>query len=270
MGNYWDAVFTGDADALQRLFAAGQDPNELDSALGMGALHILAMNDQVPAIRATVSAGADVELTDSSDSTPLMWARTASTAQALLEAGADANACASATSTPLIEVIRLGTDGSVGHGGPAAKDTVELLLTSGADARGLDKDGATALHLAAYDSPYESQLAVMSALVNAGSDVNAQDNDGLSPLVYAVLGHSEQAVRWLLEEGADPALESPKTGLRPVDLNDFGNEYYLARVLTEKQQPSAAKGVAASSGGCLLAALSLLASVMALALMAHL
>ena len=44
---------------------------------------------------------------------------------------------------------------------------------------------------------------IMESLLDAGADVNAQANNGITALVYAVLGGDSEMVRLLLERGAD-------------------------------------------------------------------
>lgn len=63
--------------------------------------------------------------------------------------------------------------------------------------------GKTPLH---YAVSYK-RLDAMAALVEAGADINAQDDTGMTPLhVAAMLGRRDEAV-WLLDHGADPGIQ---------------------------------------------------------------
>lgn len=60
-------------------------------------------------------------------------------------------------------------------------EILDLLLTSGANPNMADTSGATPLHIAAL----RGEIDIMRKLVEAGADINAQTNDGLSVLFYA-------------------------------------------------------------------------------------
>ena len=66
-----------------------------------------------------------------------------------------------------------------------------------------DKDernflGQTPIHLAISNSRY------LRALINAGHDLDAVDNYGITPLMYAAATNQEECLRVLLEAGANP------------------------------------------------------------------
>jgi ankyrin repeat protein len=87
------AVIEGDLNRLQRLLAAGADPNIADNA-GWTALHFAAQRQDVSQVRALLDAGAEVDPADAHGDTPLFRAvftyrGSASTIEALKAAGAD-------------------------------------------------------------------------------------------------------------------------------------------------------------------------------------
>ena len=73
--------------------------------------------------------------------------------------------------------------------------------------QGLDPDfspdglGETALMIAATRD--QSELNSIELLVNAGADINATDQDGASPLVYAMRSRQKSNLPILVEHGAD-------------------------------------------------------------------
>jgi len=77
-------------------------------------------------------------------------------------------------------------------------DAVDILLEKGARLEDRDKDGNTALILAA-----ESDARSVEKLVKAGACVNAKNNYGNSPLALAVICCTCDAVPILLDAGAD-------------------------------------------------------------------
>ena len=62
-----------------------------------------------------------------------------------------------------------------------------------------EKDGSTALHWAAYGGQYD----VVKYLVEHGADVNAKDNNDMTPLMDAAQEGHLEVVKYLVEHGAD-------------------------------------------------------------------
>ena len=76
---------------------------------------------------------------------------------------------------------------------------VRVLLAAGTDPDAADRDGWTALYLAAG----EDEQDAVNALAEGGADLDKVDKDGVAPLMEAArYGHSG-VVRRLLELGAD-------------------------------------------------------------------
>ncbi|KIW48394.1 uncharacterized protein PV06_00983 [Exophiala oligosperma] len=78
-------------------------------------------------------------------------------------------------------------------------DIVTALLQAGALVAAQDNSGMTALHLAAR----RGHLSLVRLLVLAGGLVDIQDRDGLCPLDYAATGGYTEVVRYLLENGGN-------------------------------------------------------------------
>lgn len=75
-----------------------------------------------------------------------------------------------------------------------------LLLNSGARVDTMDKDGVTALMLAALNN----HVAVLSLLIDCGASFYLMDKKGQTALHYACIGGAQKAVRFLLNAGAEP------------------------------------------------------------------
>ncbi|RCK79082.1 MAG: Ankyrin [Candidatus Ozemobacter sibiricus] len=146
-------------------------------------------------------------------------------------------------------------------------DLVNLLLAKGADPRGKDKTGMTALHYAAGDvGPDEEEEAapatgtaaagaaspasaeeegededevprveIYKALIAKGAEVNAQDEDGVTPLHAAAAAGEQEAVVYLLAKGADPNLKD-KEGKTPYDWATEAEEPEIAKLLKAKMK----------------------------------
>ncbi len=109
----------------------------------------------------------------------------------LIAHGVDLNA-AHAGMTPLLAATR-----DSWHGRP---DAVMTLLANGADPRAVDNDGNTALHHAARSS----DPGVAALLRDAAAEIDALNDDGLSPLGVACAAGNWRLAKFLLERGGRP------------------------------------------------------------------
>jgi ankyrin repeat protein len=167
-----------------------------------------------------VSKGADVQITDENDQTPLLTAAKNNHPEVLrILATAKANinsTCTSDLLTPL-------------HAGIEHLEVVQILLQHGADITATTNEGDTPLDHAIYknkpesvkailyESPMKPDLTLQSTkkallqaaylgytevvalVLEAGGDVNAMDNQNRSLLCLAMLQESEILVRTILE-----------------------------------------------------------------------
>src|SRR5262245_39314505 len=95
----------------------------------------------------------------------------------------------------------------------------ELLVVHGADWRAKNRRGAQPLHYAADANHWEptAQAETIEYLLSVGADPNALDKSGVAPLHRAVRTRSLPAVRALLDGGANP-IAANKTGSTPLHL----------------------------------------------------
>ena len=77
---------------------------------------------------------------------------------------------------------------------------MRALLDAGADVQAAQQDGMTALHWAAY----HDDVSAAKLLVKAGADAGAETRYGVQPLSLACLNGNAEMVKLLLEAGADP------------------------------------------------------------------
>jgi ankyrin repeat protein len=85
---------------------------------------------------------------------------------------------------------------------------VKTLLRKGADVNEQDRDGHTALMFAVINIHTD----IVRALLDYGADVNARTNDGCTPLILAACGGDTGIVQALLNKGADVKGKLEATG----------------------------------------------------------
>lgn len=98
--------------------------------------------------------------------------------------------------TPLMEAAR------EGH-----QTIVDQLLSGGANANAIAFDSAlrlTPMHLAAIGG----DPAIVKILARTGANLDAQDTDGSTPLLWALFEQNSEAVGTLLQLGADPLIKN--------------------------------------------------------------
>jgi ankyrin repeat protein/beta-lactamase regulating signal transducer with metallopeptidase domain len=205
-------------DIADLLLAKGADvnANKGGSTLLYGAI----MDDSKDAANLLIRKGANVSARNDDGWTPLAFAAiwgVADMVELLISKGADVNEKSIADyagDTPLHFAIW-----------NAGKDVVELLISKGADVNAEDGEGHTPLYgaamlgrkdlvelLTAKGAAPEStihcaallgNLAKVKRFIEDGTDVNAKDKGGQTPLFWAVLAGNNDVAKFLIDKGAD-------------------------------------------------------------------
>ncbi len=130
----------------------------------------------------------------------------------ILVAGADVNYQNDGGATSLMVAV---LNGSV--------DMVNMLIEHGANVKAklgpaVQKTGYTALHyLVNSSTSFYNFMAIVDALLDAGANVNAKDEQGYTPLHLAAYKDLTDRVHYLISKGANPAIKNNE-GQLPVDL----------------------------------------------------
>jgi ankyrin repeat protein len=190
------------------LLDSGADPTATNKH-GKAPLHLASNSGLLDVVTLLLEAGAPVDQPTSSSETPLMLSSLTHISEVLLQHGAHVNA---ATDHGWTALHRAASN--------ANPDLTSFLLSKGADVRALASPGRyltgadhgssdqTPMHVAvaAHVAPYQAShvIGVVAALLAHGADIEAQDSDGMTPLLLAIAtdGHrepSEEVVGFLLE-----------------------------------------------------------------------
>ncbi len=98
--------------------------------------------------------------------------------------------------------------------------TVRYLLKKGADPNAVKKNGATLFHLVVQSDDYYKTTELIDIILETGKfNINAADNDGRTPLHYAIASFDSVTIiiRRLIQLGADPGIAA-KNGVTPLHM----------------------------------------------------
>jgi len=225
--NVFDAVREGDLETLGKCIRVSPELLGVSEDWGTSALHMAVQHPR--SLEFLLDAGAEVDLRDAFERTPLHVAarsRSAYALDVLLARGADANARDVHGRTPLHFAARSWTGGgfedlledlSAENGVTGrvvvAVSSIAKLVAAGADVKAADKGGRTPLHEAAA----HNRARAVPLLLRLGAKVNARDGSGRTPLALASANGDVETVKALVKAGADPNLADDE-GLTPLHL----------------------------------------------------
>ena len=231
------AALNGSAALIDRLIAAGADPNAPLTRSGDTALMIASRTGKVDAVRVLLDRNAKVNAQETwGGTTALMWAvseKHPDVAKLLIERGADVNT----RSYYVPSASGRGFEGTTPVAQKPGKDFEEfasgwltplmfaarenglesarLLVKAGADINAQSGDGKDALSLALFDGSYD----VAEFLIDSHANVNQKDAQRFTPLFWAVDRRNMETapnfpwmetrdplplIKKLLDAGADP------------------------------------------------------------------
>ncbi|KAG8229256.1 hypothetical protein J437_LFUL007180 [Ladona fulva] len=170
------AAAFGFSDCLKLLLENGADVRVQFGPSKATALHLAAQDGNADCARLLLDAGADTGATNNRMQTPLhlaALAQSTDTLELLLQRKADPNAVDADLRTPLHCAIVKES---------RSCECVRMLLVNGANFNCADAFGYTPLHLAAL----HEFSGCVAMLINAGADVMARTNGGVSALTFVV------------------------------------------------------------------------------------
>ena len=178
---------------VQAIIDNGADVNAVNNK-GQTPLWLACCDGQEAFVATMLDAGADPSIADKNGDSCLHAAMnghcSTGAIQKIVDHGAHVNAVNKDETTPLLLACST-----------AQAESVELLLTIGADANIADADGDTTI-LNAIEGC--CSVNTMQKLLNNGVNVNITNNTGLTALLKACAYRQTDVVKVLLEAGADP------------------------------------------------------------------
>jgi len=254
---FWSAAQNPNPDVLQLFLAAGASVDEIDD-LDESVLMVAAgFNPSMAMHRFLLEQGADPNYVNEEGITVLMNAASNENpevgllylAQGNNPLAADAYgltalmiASESQTDARLVEAL-LGAGAK-----PSVKDddgwtalhfaeegaVVKALLDAGAQVNALTADGATPLMIAVFETEGVFEVGAIRQLLGAGAALEVQDSLGNTALHIAVSCGHIQAVRLLLDAGADPTAltKNGSSVLEMVGRYDDTNDAEMTALLT--------------------------------------
>lgn len=198
------AIKNNDISTIKRLIKGGANVN-VSNEFGQTPLHMAAFlyaahqQSGRELLELLIKCGADVNAKDKDNRTPLYYAvcrleyndsdhaLLSSCLRSLLDAGADPNICAETSNSSPLSVIcsYKGFNQDV----PLCIELTKQLINAGADVKQQNLNEETLLHIMTSDNAELSRL-----LLEAGTDVNAKDDHGRTPLIkFCDVGFTDTA-----------------------------------------------------------------------------
>lgn len=191
----YDAVAAGKMDFVERALKAGKDPNMRRPAYGT-LLWRATTFKQLAMIKLLLSHGADPKANGNED---LVGAAIETGRMDILKCLVEAGASVARPSDACARDDFLAAATRNGN-----RDMVKYLLQHGADPKGTSAIcDETAFQVAAL----KGDVQTMELLITAGADINHRDCNGMSALMLACLKGQQAAVEFLLAHGADPSFK---------------------------------------------------------------
>jgi ankyrin repeat protein len=183
-----DVFSQQELDSIRRNIRETQDV--FGTGHGDALIHAFARRGRASVVEFLLNKGADIDSKDKKGITPLICAVIeghVDTVKLLLERGANLEATFGGNTVLMEAVIQ-------NH-----EDIVIMLLQHGAVTEARNREGCTAVHIAAASS----YVRVVRSLLDAGAEIDAKDRRDITPLMTAAVRNKLWMVSLLLERGAN-------------------------------------------------------------------
>ena len=182
-------------DIVKVLLSHGADPNRADDDLTTALMFAASRNGTFEIVKELLDGGADPNQEDNWGETALMMATTKQepgVVRLLIERGADPT-IANFSGVTAIDIARRA-------GLPELIDALNIIDPSTID----PETGISNLSIVAANGPLYQLKAMIDT--NPTVNLNQQDRDGNTPLIFAIINQKPDHVTLFLDRGADPNL----------------------------------------------------------------
>lgn len=195
--------------------------NAIIEYYGRACIHESVSNDNIDLIALLLQNGANINLKDDEEETPLTVAilnESIDVIDFLLRHGSNPNLKDDEGETPLIRAI-------------SCKNIkiIELLLQHGADTGLKNAYGETPLIYAISTLDYDNITDIINLLVEKTIDLNEQDNDGDTALHLAVENELPRLIKSLMKKGANCFVKNNFQNT-PIDIILSNHDYEILRM----------------------------------------
>ncbi|WP_342255471.1 ankyrin repeat domain-containing protein [Spiroplasma endosymbiont of Poecilobothrus nobilitatus] len=213
------AISTDNIEIVKLLIDNGADVKNINKN-GLTPLYYAIILDKKEMVQFLINNGADVNLRDKNGLTPLHFAideNNKEMVQFLINNGADVNIKITSTGATILHYAIIKNK----------KEMVKLLINNGADVnKGVDS-------LIPLNYAIGEKKEMIQLLIDNGADVNLQDENGLTPLYYAINTENIEIVKLLLTNGAD--VNKGVEGLTPLLYSKYMKYIKIENLLKDFQ-----------------------------------
>jgi len=248
----FEAARIGNVKAIRKMVQQGVDVNAVYEA-GITALHHAAFTNQIESIKVLKELGADIESKDPFGRTAIFYAAKLGHIDAIIalkDIGANIRATdtygnnaidiAAKDDNPeiIVAIYKAELDVAIAPNRATALhivaqygkiNSISALIQAGADVNAKDNEGKTAFHYATE----KGQIDVIKLLKELGADVNAKDNEGKTALHYAAEKGQIDLIKLLKELGADINAKDKWPGKTALALAAEKGQIDLIKLLKE-------------------------------------